>query len=76
VPDKRPARPDLSRDDRPLSLELEAKPVPFFKLRDSLPPAIAGLRGFFTLRPCAADAPETCPHCQRILVMRQEAPAN
>ena len=22
-------------------------------------------RGFFTLRPCAADAPQTCPHCQR-----------
>jgi autotransporter translocation and assembly factor TamB len=37
-------------DDRPLSLDLEARPVPFFKIRDSLPPAIAGLRGFFTLR--------------------------
>ena len=37
-------------DDKPLSLELEARPVPFFKIRDSLPPAIAGLRGFFTLR--------------------------
>ncbi|HET6148927.1 MAG TPA: hypothetical protein VFH68_15425 [Polyangia bacterium] len=22
-------------------------------------------RGFFTLRPCAADAPLVCPHCQR-----------
>jgi autotransporter translocation and assembly factor TamB len=37
-------------DDRPLSLELVARPVPFFKLRASLPPAIAGLHGFFTLR--------------------------
>ena len=36
--------------DAPLRLELEARPVPFFKIRDSLPPAIAGLRGFFTLR--------------------------
>ncbi|MCA1664482.1 MAG: hypothetical protein LC659_09470, partial [Myxococcales bacterium] len=36
-------------DDRPLAFELEARPVPFFKIRDSLPPAIAGLRGFFTL---------------------------
>ena len=37
-------------NDEPLRLELEARPVPFFKIRDSLPPAIAGLRGFFTLR--------------------------
>ncbi|MDB4969945.1 MAG: hypothetical protein JWN44_5634 [Myxococcales bacterium] len=37
-------------DDKPLHLEIEARPVPFFKIRDSLPPAIAGLRGFFTLR--------------------------
>ena len=22
-------------------------------------------RGFFTLRPCAAEAPHTCPQCQR-----------
>ena len=39
----------LAQADQPLAFELEARPVPFFKIRDSLPPAIAGLRGFFTL---------------------------
>ncbi len=38
------------KEDRPLSFELEARPVPFFKLRDRLPTELAGLRGFFNLR--------------------------
>ncbi len=40
----------LDGPDQPISLELEARPVPFFKIRDSLPPAIANVKGFFTLR--------------------------
>ncbi len=37
-------------DDQPIRLELEARPVPFFKIRDRLPTAIAALHGFFNLR--------------------------
>ncbi|HWE30736.1 MAG TPA: translocation/assembly module TamB domain-containing protein, partial [Polyangia bacterium] len=40
----------LDGPDQPISLELVARPVPFFKIRSSLPPAIANLKGFFTLR--------------------------
>jgi autotransporter translocation and assembly factor TamB len=36
--------------EAPLSLEVEARPVPFFKIRDLLPPALANMQGFFTLR--------------------------
>jgi hypothetical protein len=36
--------------DSPIYLDLEASPIPFFKIRDLLPPAIANLRGFFNLR--------------------------
>lgn len=40
----------LEGPDQPIALQLEARPVPFFKIRDSLPPAIANVKGFFTLR--------------------------
>src|SRR5207237_8812295 len=39
-----------------IALQREARPVPFFKVRQLLPPALADLRGFFSLR---ADASGT-----------------
>lgn len=36
--------------DEPVALALEARPVPFFKIRQLLPTPIANLQGFFTLR--------------------------
>jgi autotransporter translocation and assembly factor TamB len=44
----------LDGGEQPITLELEARPVPFFKIRNLLPTAIANLRGFFTLRVSAS----------------------
>ncbi len=40
----------LADDEAPLSLELEARPVPFYKIRRLLPTAFANIKGFFSLR--------------------------
>ncbi|HEY2744569.1 MAG TPA: hypothetical protein VGL86_08095, partial [Polyangia bacterium] len=40
----------LADDQAPLSLELEARPVPFYKVRRLLPTAFANVKGFFSLR--------------------------
>ncbi|MDB4966365.1 MAG: hypothetical protein JWN44_2054 [Myxococcales bacterium] len=40
----------LDGREQPIQLALEARPVPFFKIRQLLPPALADLRGFFSLR--------------------------
>ena len=40
----------LDDDEQPVTLELEARPVPFYKIRQLLPAKIANISGFFSLR--------------------------
>jgi autotransporter translocation and assembly factor TamB len=40
----------LADGEQPMLLELEARPVPFYKIRQLLPTSIANLKGFFSLR--------------------------
>ena len=40
----------LDDDEQPVTLELEARPVPFYKIRQLLPAKIANIKGFFSLR--------------------------
>jgi autotransporter translocation and assembly factor TamB len=44
----------LAGPEQPIALALEARPVPFYKIRQLLPTAIANLGGFFTLRASAS----------------------
>ena len=40
----------LADGEQPISLALEARPVPYYKIRQLLPTTFANLKGFFTLR--------------------------
>ncbi|MGZ3426973.1 MAG: hypothetical protein ACXVCV_10015, partial [Polyangia bacterium] len=42
--------PTTLEGEQPISLELEARPVPFYKIRQLLPTTLANLKGFFSLR--------------------------
>ena len=42
--------PTTLEGDQPIHVELEARPVPFFKVRNLLPTQLGALKGFFTLR--------------------------
>jgi autotransporter translocation and assembly factor TamB len=44
----------LGAGEQPIALELEARPVPFYKIRQLLPTAVANVKGFFSLRVSAS----------------------
>ncbi|HEX6837786.1 MAG TPA: hypothetical protein VF334_14500, partial [Polyangia bacterium] len=58
----------LDGRERPISLELEARPVPFYKIRNLLPTVIANMKGFFTLR-VSASGTTRHPHVNAVLHM-------
>lgn len=58
----------LGRGEQPIALELEARPVPFYKVRNLLPTVIANMKGFFTLR-VSASGTTRHPHVNAELHM-------